>query len=77
VPGDGNRSWSSIKLTLLGERVWLEEFEKVTASKIAKGPRIGIDYGGGVDRKSPGGFGFKGKRVGEQGSDFRFLISDC
>src|SRR4030095_8932942 len=29
---------------LLGERVWLEEFEKVPASKISKGPRIGIDY---------------------------------
>src|SRR5437867_29495 len=29
---------------LLGERVWLEEFEKLPASKIAKGPRIGIDY---------------------------------
>ena len=29
---------------LLGERVWLEEFERVPASKIGKGPRIGIDY---------------------------------
>jgi len=32
------------RANLLGERVWLEEFEKVSASKIAKGPRIGIDY---------------------------------
>jgi DNA-3-methyladenine glycosylase len=29
---------------LLGERVWLEDFEKVPTTKIAKGPRIGIDY---------------------------------
>ena len=29
---------------LLGERVWVEEFERVPASKIGKGPRIGIDY---------------------------------
>jgi DNA-3-methyladenine glycosylase len=29
---------------LLGERVWLEEFERVPAGKIAKGPRVGIDY---------------------------------
>lgn len=29
---------------LLGDRVWLEEFEKVTPRRIAKGPRIGIDY---------------------------------
>jgi len=29
---------------LLGNRVWLEEFETVRASKISKGPRIGIDY---------------------------------
>jgi DNA-3-methyladenine glycosylase len=29
---------------LLGDRVWLEEFENVPASKIAAGPRIGIDY---------------------------------
>ena len=29
---------------LLGNKVWLEEFESVSASKIAKGPRIGIDY---------------------------------
>ncbi len=29
---------------LLGDRVWLEEFQKVSPSQIAKGPRIGIDY---------------------------------
>jgi len=29
---------------LLSERVWIEEFEKVPASNIATGPRIGIDY---------------------------------
>lgn len=29
---------------LLGDRVWLEEFRKVSPPKIAKGPRIGIDY---------------------------------
>jgi len=29
---------------LLGDRVWIEEYEKVPASKIARGPRIGIDY---------------------------------
>lgn len=29
---------------LLGERVWLEEGEKVSRSQIASGPRIGIDY---------------------------------
>ena len=29
---------------LLGEKVWLEEFETVRASRISKGPRIGIDY---------------------------------
>lgn len=29
---------------LLGERVWLEEFETVSSRQIAKGPRIGIDY---------------------------------
>ena len=29
---------------LLGDRVWLEEFETVRASGISKGPRIGIDY---------------------------------
>ena len=32
------------KADLLGERVWLEEFENISATKIAKGPRIGIDY---------------------------------
>ena len=29
---------------LLGNRVWLEEYEKIPASRIIKGPRIGIDY---------------------------------
>ncbi len=29
---------------LLGNRVWLEEFAKVSPSRTAKGPRIGIDY---------------------------------
>ena len=29
---------------LLGQRVWLEEFQRVTPRRIAKGPRIGIDY---------------------------------
>ena len=29
---------------LLGERVWLEEFEVVSPRRIARGPRIGIDY---------------------------------
>ncbi|HUS11938.1 MAG TPA: DNA-3-methyladenine glycosylase [Pyrinomonadaceae bacterium] len=29
---------------LLGERVWLEQGEKVPRSRIASGPRIGIDY---------------------------------
>lgn len=29
---------------LLGERVWLEEFQSVKPSQIARGPRIGIDY---------------------------------
>lgn len=32
------------KADLLGERVWLEEFESVSPARIAKGPRIGIDY---------------------------------
>jgi len=32
------------KADLLGDRVWLEEFEKLSPSRIAKGPRIGIDY---------------------------------
>jgi len=32
------------KADLLGDEVWIEEFEKVAASKISKGPRIGIDY---------------------------------
>jgi DNA-3-methyladenine glycosylase len=29
---------------LLGDRVWLEEFETLSPRRIAKGPRIGIDY---------------------------------
>ena len=29
---------------LLGNKVWLEELENVPPSRIAKGPRIGIDY---------------------------------
>jgi DNA-3-methyladenine glycosylase len=29
---------------LLGERVWLEQGEKISRSRIASGPRIGIDY---------------------------------
>jgi DNA-3-methyladenine glycosylase len=29
---------------LLGDRVWLEEFQSVSPRRIAKGPRIGIDY---------------------------------
>jgi DNA-3-methyladenine glycosylase len=32
------------KADLLGDRVWLEEFQKVKPAQIAKGPRIGIDY---------------------------------
>jgi DNA-3-methyladenine glycosylase len=29
---------------LLGNRVWLEEFQRVSPRRIARGPRIGIDY---------------------------------
>ena len=29
---------------LLGDRVWLEDFETVSPRSIVKGPRIGIDY---------------------------------
>ena len=29
---------------LLGDRVWLEEFQTVSPRRIARGPRIGIDY---------------------------------
>jgi DNA-3-methyladenine glycosylase len=32
---------------LLGERVWLEQGEKISRSRIASGPRIGIDYAEG------------------------------
>jgi DNA-3-methyladenine glycosylase len=29
---------------LLGERVWIEEGEKIARTRIASGPRVGIDY---------------------------------
>lgn len=29
---------------LLGDRVWLEDYEQVSISRTAKGPRVGIDY---------------------------------
>ena len=29
---------------LLGDRVWLEEYQMVPSARIARGPRIGIDY---------------------------------
>jgi DNA-3-methyladenine glycosylase len=29
---------------LLGRKVWLEEYEKVSPRQVARGPRIGIDY---------------------------------
>lgn len=32
------------KADLLGEQVWLEEYESIPRSRIATGPRIGIDY---------------------------------
>jgi DNA-3-methyladenine glycosylase len=32
------------KADLLGDRVWVEEFRKVSPRQIASGPRIGIDY---------------------------------
>lgn len=32
---------------LLGDRVWIEEYERVPPRRIAKGPRIGIDYAEG------------------------------
>jgi DNA-3-methyladenine glycosylase len=32
------------KADLLGDRVWLEEREKISNRRIATGPRIGIDY---------------------------------
>jgi DNA-3-methyladenine glycosylase len=31
---------------LLGEKIWIEEFKKVTDAEIAVGTRIGIDYAG-------------------------------
>ena len=46
---------------LLGNRVWLEEAEPVSRSKIASGPRIGIDYAEEwVDK--PWRFSVKGNR---------------
>jgi DNA-3-methyladenine glycosylase len=44
---------------LLGDRVWLEEFERVSRSKVATGPRIGIDYAEGWIEK-PWRFWIKG-----------------
>jgi DNA-3-methyladenine glycosylase len=32
---------------LLGERVWIEEYERISPRRIARGPRIGIDYAEG------------------------------
>jgi DNA-3-methyladenine glycosylase len=29
---------------LLGDRIWLEEGPRIPASRIASGPRVGIDY---------------------------------
>ena len=29
---------------LMGDRVWLEEYKRIGRSKIASGPRVGIDY---------------------------------
>jgi DNA-3-methyladenine glycosylase len=29
---------------LSGQQVWLEEFENIPPRRIARGPRIGIDY---------------------------------
>ena len=29
---------------LLGDEVWLEDYQNIPASKISKGPRVGIDY---------------------------------
>jgi len=29
---------------LLGDRVWLEEYQRISPRRIARGPRIGIDY---------------------------------
>ena len=34
------------KADLLGDRVWLEDTERIPRSQIAFGPRIGIDYAG-------------------------------
>lgn len=32
------------KADLLGDEVWIEDYKDIPTSKIAKGPRIGIDY---------------------------------
>jgi len=32
---------------LLGDKVWLEDFETISPRRIARGPRIGIDYAEG------------------------------
>ena len=32
------------KSDLLGDRVWIEDYETVSRGRILKGPRIGIDY---------------------------------
>ena len=29
---------------LLGNQVWLEDYQNIPSSKISKGPRVGIDY---------------------------------
>lgn len=34
------------KADLLGDRVWIEDYLKVSRGRILKGPRIGIDYAG-------------------------------
>jgi DNA-3-methyladenine glycosylase len=45
---------------LRGERVWLEEFNKITPKQIAVGKRIGIDYAGD-DAGKPWRFWIRGK----------------
>jgi DNA-3-methyladenine glycosylase len=32
------------RVDLVGDRAWLEEYVDISPSKIAKGPRVGIDY---------------------------------
>ena len=34
------------KADLLGDRVWIEDYLKVSRGRILKGPRIGVDYAG-------------------------------